>query len=65
MPSKRPLKSCQCGASNCTETTKSTFYPGHDAKLLSAIKDAAGGNILALKGVVEAAIQKKIVFEID
>ena len=65
MPSKRPLKSCQCGASNCTETTKSTFFPGHDSKLLSAIKEAAGGDILALKGVVEASTGKKIIFKID
>ena len=66
MPRKRqPLKQCQCGASDCTETTRSVFHTGHDSKLFSAIKDAAGGNMLSLKAVVEAATGRKIEFTVD
>ena len=65
MPRKQqPLKQCQCGASDCIETTRSVFHSGHDSKLFSAIKDAAGGDMLSLKAVVEAATGRKINFNI-
>jgi len=60
MPRKQVIRPCQCGAADCNETTKSTFAPGHDSKMLSAIKEACGGDSLAVRAVVEEALGHKI-----
>lgn len=52
-------KDCACG---CGGTTRGgTFRPGHDAKLLSAMIEAVGGDIGTLRLIVERHVGKPIV----
>ena len=57
MPRKIIPKLCDCG---CGEMTKGgQFIPGHDAKLISAILQSAGG-IANLRRIVESSTGKSI-----
>ena len=57
MPRKIVPKPCACG---CGAMTRGgAFLPGHDAKTLSAIIEAAGGTP-ALKKLVENALNRTI-----
>jgi hypothetical protein len=43
----------------------STFAPGHDSKLMRAINQACGGDVLAVRGVVEKALGHKLSFNLE
>jgi hypothetical protein len=62
MPRKRIRKSCACGCEQIT--AGGCFLPGHDTKTLGAIIEAVGG-IVALRNLVEDALEKKVEVVLD
>lgn len=59
---KKTPKPCFCGCGQITKGGK--FIPGHDAKLVSALIESAGG-IESMRAIIEGHVGHRVVPEID
>ncbi len=63
MPRKTVPKSCACGCGDMTKGGK--FIPGHDTKVYSAILRHIDGDIVDLRGIVEAHTNSAVMIPHD